>query len=42
MERAVLDGVPVPYTPAHSRGNIGTLVALYQSANERRPVRIAR
>jgi xylose dehydrogenase (NAD/NADP) len=40
MERAVLDGVPVPYTPAHSRGNVGTLVALYQSADERRPVRI--
>jgi len=42
MERATLGGVPVLYTLAHSRGNIGTLVALYQSANERRPVRIVR
>jgi xylose dehydrogenase (NAD/NADP) len=42
MERAALDSAPVPYTLAHSRGNVATLVALYQSANERRPVRIVR
>jgi D-xylose 1-dehydrogenase (NADP+, D-xylono-1,5-lactone-forming) len=41
MERAALDGVPGPYTLAHSRGNIATMVALYRSGATRQPVRIA-
>ncbi|MFQ5577358.1 MAG: Gfo/Idh/MocA family protein [Anaerolineae bacterium] len=32
LERAVLDGAPLPYTPAHSRGNVAAINALYRSA----------
>lgn len=40
LEAAALDGVPAPYTLAHSRGNIATIVALYQSAEQGKPVAI--
>ncbi len=42
MENAVLDGIPGPYTLAHTRANIATIVALYQSAESGQPVQITR
>ncbi len=40
MEKAVLDGVPAPYTLEHSRGNIATITALYRSAEQGTPITI--
>lgn len=38
MEAAVLDGAPLPLSLESSRANVATLVALYRSAAEGRPV----
>jgi predicted dehydrogenase len=38
LENAVLDGAPLRYTLAHSRGNVATINALYRSAETRRVV----
>lgn len=40
LEKAVIDGTPGPYTLAHSRGNIATITALYESAEKGVPVTI--
>ena len=41
MEKAVLDGEALPYTLTHSRGNVATINALYQSAKTSSVVKIA-
>jgi len=41
LERAALDGVPSPYTLTHSRNNVATIVALYQSAQRGEVVRVS-
>jgi predicted dehydrogenase len=40
IERAVLDGVPTPYTLTESRGNVATITALYKSAEQGEVVRV--
>lgn len=40
LERAILDGIQPPYTPAQSRGNIATIKALYHSAQTGQAVKI--
>lgn len=41
MERCVLDGEPSPYSLSHSRGNIATVTALYDSARRGKSSHVA-
>jgi hypothetical protein len=40
LTAAALDGVPLPVPLSLTRGNVATLVALYESARLARPVRL--
>ncbi len=40
LENAVLDGAPLRYTLAHSRGNVATINALYRSAEAEKVVQL--
>ncbi len=41
LEKAALDGAPILYTLAHSRGNVATINALYQSAERGEVVQLS-